>query len=126
MIIYQAIKTPDGTILESSHRHDYQEHVDANGETYIIDGGHDYRRGSINKEPAEDLTLTTDTPHEYLRTHLTWGTYGINGDQPKTYVNMGDMDIGHLEAILSTQYISPARRQVYQEELRRRGEDGNT
>lgn len=39
-IVYSAIKTPDGTILESKHVHDYQSYLDANGETYLLDGGY--------------------------------------------------------------------------------------
>lgn len=120
-ILYQAIRTPDGTLLESTHRWDCKEHLDKNGETYMIDGGNDYRRGSINKEKAEDLTLTTDMPHEHIRKHLTWGTYGINGDQPLSQVTLADMDTSHIEAVLSTQRISPAREEVMVEELRLRG-----
>lgn len=121
MLLYQAIRTPDGTLLESLHRHDYKTHKDANGETYMIDGGTDYRRGSLNKEKAEDLSLTTDSPHEILRDFLTWGTYGINGDQPRWEIKLKDMDTAHIKSVLQLN-IGPARTQVYQEELRRRHE----
>jgi len=34
-IILNRIKTPDGTILTSYHRHDYIEYIDDNGLEYI-------------------------------------------------------------------------------------------
>ena len=120
-ILYQAIRTPDGTLLESKHREDFKEHVDKNGETYMIYGGNDFRRGNVNIEKAEDLTLTTDMSHEHVRDRLTWGTYGIKGDQPLRYVTLANMDTSHIEAVISTQRISPARKEVMAEELRFRG-----
>jgi len=38
-LIANALRTPDGTVLESKSRHDYKEYIDANGKTYMIDGG---------------------------------------------------------------------------------------
>ena len=34
-LIYNALRTPDGTIIESKSRHDYVTHTDANGKNYI-------------------------------------------------------------------------------------------
>ena len=39
VILSNRLKTPDGTILESLHRHDYVTHTDANGKEYMLDGG---------------------------------------------------------------------------------------
>ncbi len=34
--------TPDGTLLQSYHVHDYKTYKDSNGEIYMIDGGCEY------------------------------------------------------------------------------------
>ena len=85
-LIYNAIKTPDGTILESAHRHDYKSYKDANGETYVID--------------QISLAVYDDAPHIVQRTIITWGSYGINGDQPLKLIKVCDMDTSHLENVL--------------------------
>ena len=38
-ILSNKMRTPDGTILESKHRHDYVTHTDANGKEYMLDSG---------------------------------------------------------------------------------------
>ena len=101
VLIMNAIQTPDGTILRSLFRHDYKEYVDANGKTYIVDGGLDYVRRSDNGD-ENDMCLYDDTPHEVQRQIFEWGTYGINGDQPLKYLCVADMDTAHLKTIVNT------------------------
>ena len=57
VLILSRIQTPDGTVLTSYHRHDYVTHTDANGEEYCLDGGNDYQRYNITKEPFKDLSV---------------------------------------------------------------------
>lgn len=103
-IIRNAIECPDKTLLESKHRHDYKSHTDKlTGETYVIDGGLDYLRGSINKVKPEYLHVTTEDPFEVQREAFTWGSYGKNGDEPKHYIKLMDMQTEHIRAILDTQ-----------------------
>ena len=103
-ILRNAIQTPDGTIIESRTRHDYKEYEDANGWTYMVDGGLDYVRRSVNKhEPAIDLSLTEAEPHFFLRDYVTWGTYGKEGDEPLSYKTIADMETEHIQAVLDTQ-----------------------
>ncbi len=121
-LLRNAMRTPDGTLLESNDRHDYRTHVDKNGEKYMVDGGLDYVRRTINKEPAEDLSLTEDDPHDILRDIPIWGTYGINGDQPRWRISVAEMDKGHLEAVIKIPGIYPQIRKLMKDELTYRGE----
>ena len=98
-LIANAIRTPDGTVLESKSRHDYKEYIDANGKTYMIDGGLDYHRRSANGD-EESLCLYDNEPHETQARVLTWGSYGINGDQPIRWITIADMETDHLKAVL--------------------------
>lgn len=99
-LIYNAIKTPDGTILVSYHRHDYKTHLDTNGEEYMIDGGLDYIRTSVNKEPAESLALYDDEPFEKIREVVCRGGRGKNMDEPLKYTPLKDINNEWLQAII--------------------------
>lgn len=104
IILRNAIITPDGTYLRSYDRHDYKQHLDTiSGEIYIVDGGNDYIRRSINEVEAEDLTVTLDDPFEKQRMAFVWGSYGKMGDQPKHYIHLCDMTTEHIRNILRTQ-----------------------
>jgi hypothetical protein len=100
-LIYSAIRTPDGTILESKHVHDFVTHLDKNGETYMLDGGvQDYIRRSVNIEEAEDISLYSDAPHEQIREVISRGSRGKSGREPLTYIKLKDIDDEYLEALI--------------------------
>lgn len=105
-IIYNAIRTPDGTVLHSRHRHDFKIHVDdKTGETYINDGGTDYIRRSQNVVEATDISVTMDDPHEVKRQVVTWKSYGKDREFPEGRImSIADMTDDHIRAILDTQY----------------------
>ena len=117
-LIRNAIQTPDGTILESFSRHDYKDYTDANGKTYMVDGGLDYVRRSAHGDEI-DLCLHDDSPHEVQRSILKWGTRGINQDQPLKFVTIAEMDTAHIEAVIKFN-VSPAHKACMLEELQRR------
>lgn len=118
-LLYNAVLTPDGTILQSRSRHDYIEYKDkVSGEIYILDGGLEYQRMSINKAPAENLAVYTSDLHCKIREVFTWGTYGRDGLQPKKYVLLKLLTDEHLAAILRTQTHLPAEMQkVFSDEI---------
>ena len=115
-LILNALRTPDGTVIQSLHRHDYVTYTDANGKEYMVDGGLDYLRRSIHDDQI-DLSEYDDAPHERQRELLTWGTYGIKGDQPLQYKTIEEMETGHLEAVVKMVGICPIRRKCMQKEL---------
>lgn len=103
-LLCNSLTTPDGTVLHSYHRHDYKEHIDSvTGELYIIDGGLEYLRTSINTVPATYTTIYTDDPHDIIRETFVWGTYGKKGDQPLKYVTLMELTDNHIDAIIETQ-----------------------
>ena len=122
-LIRNAIQTPDGTILESTHRHDYKEYKDANGLTYMVDGGLEYcRRNRQDSEPYIEMNLYDDEPHSVQREVLKWGTYGINGDQPLKWLSVAEMETGHIEAIVKMSNVRPQIRDCMKEELGQRND----
>ena len=122
-LVSNRIRTPDGTILESMHRHDYVSYTDANGKEYMVDGGLDYLRRNIHDDaPYEDLSLYCYSDHEVVREAFKWGTRGIDGKQPLTWLVLKDMATDHIEAILETQIgLRDHIRQVFVNELNFRG-----
>lgn len=90
-IILNQIQTPDGTIIRSYHRHDYVEHLDKNGETYMVDGGSDYLRRNVNRQPYKELTIYADDKYEVIRENYCRGGRGKDGRQPLTWVPMSQM-----------------------------------
>jgi len=58
---------------------------------------------------------------EYKKKYFTWGTYGVNGDQPRKVKMLTELDTDHLQAILDTQsHISPETRQIIESILKDR------
>jgi hypothetical protein len=76
---------------------------DANGKTYVIDGGLDYVRVSAHKDQVS-LALYDDEPHEVQAQYLTWGSFGIRGDQPRRDIPIAEMETAHIEAVLRECY----------------------
>ena len=119
-VVYSAIRTPDGTVLQSRHQHDYVTHKDKNGELYMLDGGLAYTRRSLHKEPAEDLSLTLDDPHSKLREAVSWGSRGIHGRSPLKYILVKDMVNEHIEAVTELNGVHKGILEVLYNELKYR------
>jgi hypothetical protein len=118
-IVANRIRTPDGYVLQSYHRHDYKEYVDANGLEYMVDGGTEYLRRTIqDSAPFEELSVYNTDPHEVVREAFHWGTRGKDGRQPLTWKPLCALDTDHIEAILETQHHVPEHfRKIFETEL---------
>jgi hypothetical protein len=121
-LLANRIITPDGTMLQSFHRHDCKTHLDANGKEYMVDGGIEYRRGIYHEDaPSKDACVYSDDPHNVIRDAFHWGTYGKGGDQPLRWAKLSEMSNNHIEAILQTQHhISEQIRKVFEDEQQHR------
>lgn len=117
-LVRNAIKTPDGTVLESHERHDYKTYVDTKtNKEYMVDGGLSYCRRSTPGD-EEDLNVYLEDGHEKVRETFSWGTYGKDGKGPYSRVLLKDMNNGHIGAVLSTQtHIPEWMRGMFIEEL---------
>lgn len=97
-------KCPDGTILQSRHRHDYVSHTTDKGEYCFLDGGLDYIRHSGN---LECLCIYSNAPHDIIRENFEWTSYGVNGDEDAKVNVLKDLSTEHIRAILRTQKHLP-------------------
>lgn len=130
-ILYNAIRTPDGTIIESKDRHDYVSYTDKNGYLYVVDGGNEYlkRSTSTGAPPYEDISIYDDGDFEKRRKYYKWGSRYDKDGTPlgKTIMrSIMELDTSHIEAILDTQkQISAAYRDTFEKELLWRKRDKN-
>lgn len=119
-ILRNAIKTPDGTILESNHVHDFVCYTDKNGKRYCVDGGHQYLKRSGEIFDFEDVSIEDDGNHQTRRKYLKWGvsTTATGEILPETkWTPICDLDTDHIKAILRLDRIDVFYREVFEAEL---------
>ena len=128
IILVNSIQTPDGTVLISRFRHDYQTHIDkTNNKEYFVDGGKSYSRRSNHGDEIDLCVYYKPHDHEHNRKFFTWGTKGKEENQPFIYKAVQFLDIEHIKNILKTQkqikgtYIE----KIFEEELKYREEIKN-
>jgi adenylate cyclase len=118
-ILLNRIKTPDGTILTSMHRHDFINYKDtSNGQMYGVDGGLSYLRRTYDVKDYEELSVFSNSKFELIRSTVQWGTYGKDGTDVKIYKFIKDLDADHIRAIIRTQHhISSSLKDILKKEL---------
>ena len=117
VLLHRHLETPDGTILVSSHRHDYKTHLDANGKEYMIDGGNAYLRCSANGDEKIFTVYNIDTI-KVIREYVGRGGYGKDGTGEYRQSLLKDMsDDWVLNSITYVMDKFPVLAMVYQREL---------
>lgn len=99
-LVYSALITPDGTILESLHRHDFKKYEDKNHKTYILDGGLDYVHSSCNGD-EKFIQVYADEDFEKVRLYAYRVARGADGKGgPFVRVPLAVLTDIHLESVL--------------------------
>ena len=126
-ILYNAIQTPDGTVISSKHRHDYNTYTDKNGQHYSVDGGVDYLRRGFDKPDYTDVSVYDDGTHETRRNYICWGV-NYTKDMvrlPETrWEFVKNLNIDHIQAIVDGEYAKGFMLEVFKEELNYRKKNG--
>jgi putative RNA 2'-phosphotransferase len=121
-IIYSnRLLTPDGTILHSTHVHDYIVYKDkSNNKEYCVDGGNEYLKRSVNGDEI-DLSIFDRCIYEVKREHVKWGTRGKDGKSELTLKSLSELSNDHIFNIIKTQqHISYRYFDLLVEELKYR------
>lgn len=125
-IIYNAIRTPDGIILESKYLHDYKEHKDTNGRMFSVSGGlFSRKRSGVG---YTELSLYYGDPHTKVREYFTWERKYDEEAYPLVipkYILLKDIKLEHLKGLIKFKnpYMIEEIHKVYLDELKYRGED---
>lgn len=99
-LVYSALVTPDGTLLESLHRHDFKQHFDKNKKMYFIDGGLDYVRATMNGD-EKFIRVYADEEFEKVRLYAYRICRGEDGNRgPFVRVVLAKLTDVHLESVL--------------------------
>lgn len=102
-LLVNKIICPDGTELESRHKHDFVLHVQEDGREYFIDGGLEYQRIGCADREYIDCTCYVGDDHGKIREHFTWESFldadGNNLDR-SIFRKLKDITDDHLEALI--------------------------
>lgn len=116
ILVKNAIECPDGTIIQSTYRHDYVSHTQEDGRTYAVDGGLVYSRIVASDKKYTNLCVYSDDPHEIIRENMTWGSYGKNADQPLTVRLLKELSNDHIDSVI--EYLEKKYPDEYSEQIK--------
>lgn len=107
-LIATRLQTPDGTIISSGNTNLTVSHEDKNGRIYTVCKAY---------QGTSKLTIYSDAGHDIIREHISWGTFGIEGDERLHFIILKNMTTDHIEAVLKTQRLSRTYKSALVNEL---------
>lgn len=88
-------------VIKSKHRHDF---VSCSCGNLSVDGGMDYCKRNFGEHGYTELSMyANEDDIETIRKYFTWGSYGIEGNEPRKDILLKDLTDEHLQDIISTQ-----------------------
>lgn len=96
-ILVNQIMTPDGTILQSHHRHDYRVYEDEEGRESSVDGGTDYLR---RVGEYTEMSIYENDKFEVIRRFLCRGGRGKDGKEKLKYIPLFMMSNSWLKSCI--------------------------
>lgn len=113
--LQNALECPDGTILVSTHRHDFCSHEQEDGRVYAVDGGAEYKRTLFADKNFKDLSIYLDTPLDERIERALWGTYGKEKKREIKWIYIKNMAQAHIKNCLDDGYLSEWVEEVMKE-----------
>ena len=123
-LVYRSARTPDGTFLESSHKCDFQSHVDDNGKEYFLDGRGDHLNSNLDGD-CKLFEIYADDDITVLREVV--GRSGMGKDMQGPYRCALLKDMSDEWVIASIDYVEEEDfKDIYRRELLFRESNGIT
>ena len=102
-LISLKIQTPDGTIIESSRKHNPAFHTDKSGQQYMVDYDVNFPRIQSDGNHI-DLSIYDSSSFELVRDTFKWGSYGKDGVDELHLIKLKDLSDDHVKAIIDGGY----------------------
>lgn len=111
-ILFSAIETPDGTLLETTSRHDFKSHTDnLTGKVYSVDGGNEYQKISGDLKDLTSYIVRSNDPISIIRSITGRAGNGADGEGEYRVCLLKDMSDEWLSS--SIEYVKEAQSEGY-------------
>lgn len=97
-MVFNGLKTPDGTLIYSNHVNHYSEHLDKiSKEYYSVTGGLSYKEISLNNKKPKVITITINHPYKVIRRYYR---HPVETKDGTIYVPLKNIPIFYLKKVI--------------------------